>query len=499
MLYHPPAPAQLWDTWIFVENQQAHLFYLRVSDTTKTREWDSIGHVISDDLVHWQECESIVLRTDPPAWDSGPSLTGSTLKHDGRYWMFYGSLTDKLNKIGLLVSDDLMHWEKYSDDPVLLPMPPYQHQADIGPMSLVDWRDPACYWHEELNCWEVLLCARQQNPDPQTTGACIAKLLTKDFKQYQALDPITVPKGFFNAEVPDYFQLGDWHYLLFSSFADGGGPCRFDTPTRYRPIGTWYMRSDHRDGPYELADDPFLVGSCNKRLEAYVGRTMMWEGKRLLYHHMGMPDPAWALPKIIEQNQQGDLHLGYWSGLKQLHQETRHIDAIPANICRDYVSTGDWHLDTDGWIVGQSHAITSSILFAEMYDDFELTCTVDASCARNAAVLFHMDRDPIVGKAVSIQPKQRVIENNDVVWTIAHSLGLNLHDDCLLGEGIVDKPFELRMVVRGKYLDCYINDRWYLSNIFDEQPVKGRIGLSVQQGVARFRDLQIHILPKLMS
>lgn len=41
-------------------------------------------------------------------------MTGSTVKHNGKYYMAYGVRTEG-TPIGLLVSDDLMNWERIGD------------------------------------------------------------------------------------------------------------------------------------------------------------------------------------------------------------------------------------------------------------------------------------------------------------------------------------------------------------------------------------------------
>ncbi len=141
-MYLPPAPYRYWDMWILKDNDVFHNFWLQ---SDEEYIWNTIGHAVSKDMIHWEPLPPIPSKGAPGSWDENPTLTGITVRvekpfeYDGmvvRYAMFYGSessyraknpnnQTETSQQIGVMFSDDLMRWKKYHKNPVLKITPPF--------------------------------------------------------------------------------------------------------------------------------------------------------------------------------------------------------------------------------------------------------------------------------------------------------------------------------------------------------------------------------------
>lgn len=84
------------------------------------RAWvEQTGLAVSDDLMHWKRCdENPLLRVTPGAWDQR-FVSDPYVVRDGSRWLnFYFGLGPGHAQEGLALSDDLLHWEKV-DQPIL--------------------------------------------------------------------------------------------------------------------------------------------------------------------------------------------------------------------------------------------------------------------------------------------------------------------------------------------------------------------------------------------
>lgn len=84
---------------------------------------DDIGYATSDDGLHWEPYSDLPVVSPPvEGWDSASMNHLDVIWHDGKYWMFYmGSKVNYITSlsIGLATSPDGIHWTKYPGNPVL--------------------------------------------------------------------------------------------------------------------------------------------------------------------------------------------------------------------------------------------------------------------------------------------------------------------------------------------------------------------------------------------
>ena len=121
----------------FIEKDgRMHLFYNRgyVGYEWDTKQVNTVGHAVTDDLVHWT-WEPPVLSVDPAQFEEYGVWSPGVAEKDGVYYMYYTGVNFNVAQaICLATSRDLYHWERYADNPVVKPGP-------WGPWSADRWSD----------------------------------------------------------------------------------------------------------------------------------------------------------------------------------------------------------------------------------------------------------------------------------------------------------------------------------------------------------------------
>jgi hypothetical protein len=108
IIHYRPAKGKVGDTIPFLWNGKHHVFYLNES------RWD---HIVSTDLVHWQELPSALARGVNPLGPDGEACwTGSIVEHGGTFHLFYPgkNMRDPAGdqKVMTATSTNLIQWQK---------------------------------------------------------------------------------------------------------------------------------------------------------------------------------------------------------------------------------------------------------------------------------------------------------------------------------------------------------------------------------------------------
>ena len=133
------------------------------------------------------------LQPGPPgSWDDLATWTGSVIEHDGRWHMLYTGINRSddglVQRIGLAVSDDLIHWEKHPSNPVLEADPRWYDLLDPTRWRDQSWRDPGCSARPATSFFHVLITARSRNGAADGAGV-VAHARSLDLVDWEVLPP----------------------------------------------------------------------------------------------------------------------------------------------------------------------------------------------------------------------------------------------------------------------------------------------------------------------
>ena len=270
-IHYRPRRGVFADPIPFYWNGEYHVFYLR-GGIGKV-PWE---HIVSKDLIHWQELPAaLVSDGDPKGPDGGQMFTGSVVQGEGAFHIFYtgdnGANPHGTEFILHATSQDLLRWTKHPADIIA---PDGVHYAN---RQQRDFRDSYVFWNADDKQYWMVLCANSLGGG----GAGLA--VSKDLKTWRQMPALQAP----NQECPDLFKIGDTWYLI------GGG--------NYR-----YSKDPH--GPYRdpafnnVIDRPFIY--AGKRM--FDGHRHIWVG--WLWDRTGFRDAGgsqWGgtqcLPRVIRR------------------------------------------------------------------------------------------------------------------------------------------------------------------------------------------------------
>ena len=467
-VFVPKNGVWMWDTWVMQDGPDYHLFYLSKEG--------GLGRAVSQDLIHWTQLPMIPNLAKPGDWDEkGMLLTGCTIKHNGKYYITYGSKHPE--PLGLLVSDDLKNWSRVGE-PVLPRKEPYMQ----------DWRDLSAYWDPVRKMWDGYLCARYKG-EP-----CVGHVSSPDLLHWSYHEPFFVSEpysrdnnGFVEFEVPEFFEFNGKYYITFSSIRSRKNL----TSGREDAAGTWYLIADKKEGPYRVPTNPLLMGTGMGRIDHYVGRTITNKGKRLIYCQNWGPYTGanWSTPKLLQTEPNHELYLSYWPELDVL-KKAQLFSAASLVVKSDADKRYKIH-DLEG--------VNAS--------DFMLTCDLAITSAKSFTLTWRApvplqppqsEKSPAYG--LRIEPKDgrfSLVQVFPILNFGANTYQAWLQDSytnkALCGGG----KMKLRVMVRKDRSEVYINDRWIFNVGFRDFLPKGGFSILAESGEVNINNLEIHELEPL--
>lgn len=175
--------------------------------------WDYMhwGHAVSEDLIHW---EYLPLALAPSErYDDhqrGGCFSGSAIEHDGKLFLMFTGTTNEGNGFEqtqcIAYSEDGIHFEKYSGNPVL--QAPEGVPADF-------FRDPKVWKHENTY---YMICGGSKE------GMARALLYkSEDMFHWEFFNVLAESRGEWGYmwECPDFYPVGDKYVLMFSPMGAG--------------------------------------------------------------------------------------------------------------------------------------------------------------------------------------------------------------------------------------------------------------------------------------
>ncbi|MFN8196085.1 MAG: hypothetical protein U0R80_17620 [Nocardioidaceae bacterium] len=268
------ASSWVWDMWFADDGERFHVFFLKASralqDPDRRHGRASVGHAVSDDLVHWTELPDALVASDSPALDDQAIWTGSVVRgDDGTWWMFYtgierasSSSSGEANTQRVLAatSPDLLVWTR--TDVLVEPDPGSYETKETSLWDHQAWRDPfVC--RDGRGGWRMLLTARASSGDAWDRG--VVGLATSPDLRHWTVHPPASPSGsgFGQLEVLQLAEVEGRPVLVFSCLSPELSDARRAAGVAG---GVWAAPQASPDPPYDLSsarlllDDSFYVG-----------------------------------------------------------------------------------------------------------------------------------------------------------------------------------------------------------------------------------------------
>ena len=496
MLYQPKPPKKMWDCTVFYQEPVYHIFYLSSGN---------IGHAATEDFITYIEYPDINGFGKPGSWNqNGVPLTGAIVKDGEIYKMLLGAVDPKSSSqvYGLYISKDLIRWNEYKDNPVLVSDGELYEDtvSSRDDFMFTAWRDPYILPKED-GYYTICLCARLKKHPSSSTGAAIAKLRSKDLIHFEYCPPFTEVGSFTKyAECPNIFSLAGNIYATFLDHSWGG--LRTHTASRVDPAGTFYQIYEPAKNKFVFPKDCLLIGNANNRQCAWAARTVVGEGgKRLIYYHITAEYPSFGIPKEIDvQQDKKSLKLKYFSGMDSLYGESIRIN--PASLTND---GGNWSFGKD-IIYGKIGLFGSALPIAEA-ENFILDSTILLSEGNKVGIAcWHSPKEEAGAAAVWLDFRNQRIMAEWEHYRAFEGFG-DLQNDVVNGGMLRERdekkirlihntPYSLKIIARNNTLDVYLNDGWMLCKSF---PMCSgvKISLILEKGKAAFQSTKVFACKEL--
>jgi len=492
-----PSVGKLWDTLLFEHSGVFHLFFLCDGD---------LGHAISHDLAHWKEEEPISFKEKGTWHERGVLLTGSVLEKDDKFYYALGSIDNYGRQVyGFAVSDDLYDWNVIDKEPVIYAGSDH-YSSETTPGLSTGWRDP--FFRIDDKGWiHAYLCAHSPVRDHSTSGAVIAHIRSKDLRHWEYLPPVaSIGHKIRQAECPSIIDINGKWYVIFLDHGWGG--MRWHTGGYEDSSGMYYMVAENPDGPYELNENPFLLGSGGDRQASWAGRAIKVDGRWLLYSHMS-GETAFANIKEIVQTPDGGLELRYFPAFDKLiigKQKSINSVIFMQN------DRGIWTA-SDGAIVGRADAMGTGASILEQAESFILEADVSMEYGAALGFALRTATDELPARFPGLPPFRETsavvikldfelgrAEIEKLYRARAEGYGRNTRDIVSGGFArdfdrrsislLYRKEYKVKILARGPYYELYLDDKLILCKYINH-PVSGGIELIVERGQAAFRNIRL--------
>lgn len=491
------------DPWFFTKGDETHCIHMQQYDPDQPedrRQFRSLGHAVSSDLITWRRLPTALRSNDGPGSDDKRMHTGDVIEKEGVFYLFYtgtgardlldGPLKESgrgLQTINLATSTDAIHWEKHPDNPLLAPDPRYYNTQEKLPESrchawpIADFRDFHVVADPEGNGYWGFVAARVPGKIGAETSA-IALAHSGDLIHWEQYPPCFIARSLYNVvEVPDVFFLdGKWYMLLLTGCGYGQRHATLhDRDLRHATI---YAVADQVQGPYTEPENNIIHGSMKW---GAICRSLVKDGSTyLMKARQGTIDT----PNPLGTDSSGRLFATYPEELDAYTGPTLLDSIRSASLSNDgtWGSIGDWRETSDG-MEGHCANDWAVRVFAADADDFVYEATIQLEDAAAAGLLFRAPGENIHAGGLAV-----ILDAGSQSFIV-----LKLRSFEILDKRQVpverNRDYTLKCVARSSFLDFYLDGQLLLQP-FCEDFLSGRFGLYVERGTATFSNLSAKAL-----
>lgn len=459
IMYYKPQAGRCGDFMPFYWEGKFHLYYLRD---------EHCYHISTCDLVHFTE-HGVALPGGGVEKQDRNIWTGCILEKDQCFHFFYTGYNGDFNQMGkhtqsLLhaTSKDLIHWDK---DDTWSFVPDTLHYNDGA------WRDPCIVFDDASQEYFMVLTAPLKSNTWKRWG-CTPLYSSKDLIHWTHKDTLYAPGLFDSQECPDLFRIGEWWYLVFSTYT--------------RQWETRYRMAKSIDGPWIAPPEDMFDGRA-----FYAAKTACDGQRRLIF--------GWASVKDKEKDEERY----QWGGNLVMHELVQRPDGtlgtqIPAEIDRAFSKKlgisptpryGHWEVHENVFACDS----TAKFSYLELGEMPSLAMVhADISWEKHSKSFGLMLRagDPTLKEwyQIRIEP-----ERNRVLFDRSNRF---FEDVSFIEERMLhiqDKnTMQLKVVICGTIFVIYANDVALTARGYDYKD--GAFGIFAEEGSVTFSDVCLHTL-----
>jgi len=494
---YTPQGMSMWDSWFISKGDKVHMFHLQQlakNSSLPPLYAEAVGHAVSEDLLHWTTLQPALPPLPSGGLDDLRPYTGCVVEHKGQYYMFY-TMRGKADKgfgqrIGLAFSNDLVKWERYDKNPVIVPDSKYYISHD-KPMAnrTVDCRDMTIVWDETNQRWVGFYSARLRNSD-NAQCAAIAAVESKDLIHWEHLPPAFTPKYTY-IEVPEVYHINGKWYLSCLTNTEWNPRGVFSEP--YMNHGTIYAWSNKPEGPYqEFKDDNVLIADTNENAAGVSCKAVQFNGKTYVFYTERFPDTSHLLspPMGITTDKNGHLRLAY-SGYaekikgRQIISPIKNtaITDVPIPVLEWPIHSGTWKLENN-ILTGYAQYSWQIAYLGIVVDNIEITADIYMN-AFAAGIVYNTETHG--NMVVMLDSHEKAVSCTYApVFPLKHMR----HWDINKGQS-----YQLRIIKRGRRFEVYVDNLLALGFFEDVQDKQNpRIGVIVECGSVTISNLCVYEL-----
>jgi len=407
--------------------------------------------------------------------------TGHVLKVDDTYHLFYCIFPEGKQLVCHAVSTDFKTWT---------PIPEDTFGPDDRIYERSDWRDPFVFWNEDEGQYWMLIAAMAKGPTNRK--GCTGLLSSKDLKHWEFREPLYAPNLHVGAhECPDLFRIGDWWYLVYSSYTE-----RF---------ATFYRMSRSLNGPWLTPKEDTFDGRAY-----YAAKSASDGSRRYLFGWNPTKNDnlfGWNPPK----SEGKDYDTWDWGGNLIVHEIVQRPDGTLAVKVPDAVDAafserrpvrfreivGKWtSAANDSLVCDSPHAFAGCLTDESLPAQCKITLNVRFSAnTQGLGLLLRAEAGLDAAYYIKLEPQRHrltfrgaIMQSEDGGKTFVYEVELERPIELQ-----PDRDYELKVFVDGTICEIYVNSEVAMSaRMYDR--AEGKLGLFVNQGNGQFGQVRVERL-----
>lgn len=475
-LFYKPEDAWVGDLIPYYDNGIYYAFYLH-DPRIRGKEYaeETTWHLATTADFKEMNYQGVAIARGADDRSNKNIYTGSVVKdQNGVYHAFYTAYNPdvkvngkSIQSVMQAVGTDLTRLKTAED---------FLFLADGKKYEQFDWRDPYVFWHQEENCYYMLLAARRKNGG-DLRGGVIALCKSEDLYEWTYEEPFYEPRMYITMECPEVFRMGNYWYMVFSTFSD-----RFTTH---------YRMAESLAGPWIIPEDDIFDTRAN-----YAIKTAS-DGKR-----------RYAFGWIASKYGACDFGPWEWGGTMVIHEikqneVTGHLYVVPTEAMKNHYNheTETSQLTYYNCIHQDSpkpeieSETLGSVLFDLPKDCFSLEMEIEVKQAREFGIALHTDAGMERGYFLRMNSSRHEMawdmwprsEKGLYQWQIKGDVPYQVETARVLPVG---NTFRILVIREEDICVVYVNDQVAMSTrMYDHKD--GMAGLYIVQGKAKLLSYQI--------